>query len=178
MATTAVCILIVENILFLAWAGDSRAYLFRDGIIRRLTRDHSYVQKLIDAGQLTLEEAPYHPAVHQITQYLGNEGGFQSETQLLRLVEDDRILECTDGRSVSVLSDEQIEHLLCDLQCRGCPTSQWPELLVQELTIYTHDNASVMIYRHSHVTVPSGNMPTRTAHYPQNLFPILSLSRS
>ena len=57
MGTTAVCALVRGGKVFLCHAGDSRAYLYRDGRLAQLTHDHSYVQELVDCGTITVEEA-------------------------------------------------------------------------------------------------------------------------
>ena len=61
MGTTAVCALVRSGKAYLCHAGDSRAYLFRDGSLAQLTHDHSYVQELVDCGTITVEEAEHHP---------------------------------------------------------------------------------------------------------------------
>lgn len=61
MGTTAVCALVRGSGAFICHAGDSRAYLVRDGKLTQLTHDHSYVQELVDCGTITAEEAEHHP---------------------------------------------------------------------------------------------------------------------
>ena len=67
MGTTAVCALVRAGQAFLCHAGDSRAYLYRDGKLTQLTHDHSYVQELVDCGTITVEEAEHHPQKNIIT---------------------------------------------------------------------------------------------------------------
>ena len=71
MGTTAVCALVRSGKAYLCHAGDSRAYLFRDGSLAQLTHDHSYVQELVDCGTITVEEAEHHPQKNIITRALG-----------------------------------------------------------------------------------------------------------
>ena len=71
MGTTAVCALVRGGKVFLCHAGDSRAYLYRDGRLAQLTHDHSYVQELVDCGTITVEEAEHHPQKNIITRALG-----------------------------------------------------------------------------------------------------------
>lgn len=61
MGTTAVCALVRGGKAYLSHAGDSRAYLYRDGKLAQLTHDHSYVQELVDCGTITQEQAEHHP---------------------------------------------------------------------------------------------------------------------
>ena len=71
MGTTAVCALVRGGNAFICHAGDSRAYLVRDGKLTQLTHDHSYVQELVDCGTITVEEAEHHPQKNIITRALG-----------------------------------------------------------------------------------------------------------
>ena len=71
MGTTAVCALVRGGKVFLCHAGDSRAYLYRDGRLAQLTHDHSYVQELVDCGTITQEQAEHHPQKNIITRALG-----------------------------------------------------------------------------------------------------------
>jgi serine/threonine-protein phosphatase Stp1 len=79
------------------WAGDSRAYRLRGGRIERLTRDHSIVQELIDAGALTPEEADRHPKAHVVTRALGVEPNTLIERRTVDVRPDDLYLLCSDG---------------------------------------------------------------------------------
>ena len=67
MGTTAVCALVRGGNAFICHAGDSRAYLVRDGRLTQLTHDHSYVQELVDCGTITAKEAEHHPQKNIIT---------------------------------------------------------------------------------------------------------------
>lgn len=71
MGTTVVCARVVGNSFNLAWVGDSRAYLWQDGKLTQLSRDHSYVHELIAKGALTTEQARLHPHRNVVTQALG-----------------------------------------------------------------------------------------------------------
>jgi protein phosphatase len=84
--------------LILGHVGDSRAYLFRDGRLCQLTRDHTFVQALVDMGQLTAEQAARHPSRHLLTASLGRGGrGFEGDFQHAWLADGDQLLLCTDG---------------------------------------------------------------------------------
>jgi protein phosphatase len=84
--------------LFVAHVGDSRAYLFRGGRLQQLTRDHTLVQVMVDAGELTREEAASHYLRHVLVQALGrHEGDLAVEVHRLGLADGDCLLLCTDG---------------------------------------------------------------------------------
>ena len=71
MGSTVVALKIDRDEAELAWVGDSRGYLFRDGELTRLTTDHSYVQYLFAQGQISAEEMETHPQRNVLTQTLG-----------------------------------------------------------------------------------------------------------
>lgn len=85
----------------LAWAGDSRAYLLRDGAATQLSHDHSLVQELIDAGLLTVEAAVRHPRANVVTRALGVGETVEIAIRTIDLVAGDRVLLCSDGLSRS-----------------------------------------------------------------------------
>lgn len=105
--TTLVAGLRVGRRLVVGNLGDSRAYLVRDGLIERLSRDDSYLQQLIDSGELSEQEAREDPRSHFITQCVGL-GRAGSPGYRLRLLQaGDRVLLCSDGISEK-LSDERL----------------------------------------------------------------------
>ena len=73
MATTIVASYIREGIAYIANVGDSRAYLFRNGQLRQITKDHTYVNELIDKGVITEDKAENHKQKNVITRALGTE---------------------------------------------------------------------------------------------------------
>jgi len=112
---TVVAAMIEGSTAQIAWAGDSRAYLLRDGKLAALTRDHSVVQELVDAGLLTPDAAERHPQSHVVTRALGVTDDPQLQTVGVALMPGDRLLLCSDGLSRSLRHDdangETIEHL-------------------------------------------------------------------
>lgn len=84
--------------LFILHIGDTRAYLFRRGALKRLTHDQTMAQALADAGAITSEEVSTHFLRHTLTSCLGGEKGeIQMELRHLRLMDGDRVLLCSDG---------------------------------------------------------------------------------
>src|SRR5262245_44168747 len=110
--------------VFIAHAGDSRAYLLHEGSIRQLTRDHTYVQRLVDAGRLSREAAAGHQLRNALTNVLG--GGSRSvevDLKRLRIAPGDRLLLCSDGLT-GPMKDEEIAAIVsCSASaaesCRG-----------------------------------------------------------
>lgn len=97
MGSTMVMALVRNGVALVAHLGDSRAYIFRNGVLRMLTRDHSVVQFLYDAGEITFDEMEKHPAKNQITRYVGMGGEAEAEARAFPLTGGDRILLCSDG---------------------------------------------------------------------------------
>ena len=111
MGTTAVCALVRSGNVYLCHAGDSRAYLIRDGKLTQLTHDHSYVQELVDCGTITEEEAEHHPQKNIITKALGVDYRLDPEFTAAKLKREDRLLLCTDGLT-NMVPVEEMEKLL------------------------------------------------------------------
>lgn len=107
MGTTAVACIAMNNSIYIAHIGDSRAYLIRKKSISRLTIDHSVVEELLKKGKITESEAKNHPMKNVITDALGVEEKAITDIKVIKLNKNDAILLCTDGLSNS-LSTEQI----------------------------------------------------------------------
>ena len=111
MATTVVlCYLDIESV-YIVNVGDSRAYILREGLMTQLTEDHTYVNKLINAGTLTKSEARMHPQKNIITKALGSVRNVEPDFYRFDLEDGDRILLCTDGLH-GELSDDEIAEIL------------------------------------------------------------------
>ncbi|AFM06054.1 serine/threonine protein phosphatase [Bernardetia litoralis DSM 6794] len=115
MGTTCVAILFHKDATFCAHVGDSRLYIFRNNELIRLTKDHSFVQGLIDEGIITEAEASYHPKRNLIERALGSDEAQPDIANLGRVLQDLRIgdvfLLCSDGLS-NELNDVEIKHFL------------------------------------------------------------------
>jgi PPM family protein phosphatase len=95
--TTVVAAVITGSRAMIAHLGDSRAYLFRDKKLERLTSDHSLIQALIDAGQVAIEDADKHPARLVVTRYVAMDPPALPDVTTVDLHAGDRILICSDG---------------------------------------------------------------------------------
>jgi protein phosphatase len=106
MGTTVVCAIVRNNTVFVAHAGDSRAYLSSpDGIVQ-ITTDHSLVQDLVNQGKLTPEEAEIHPNKNLITRAVGVDKRIDIDFDQVNLNENEILILCTDGLSNYVTLDE------------------------------------------------------------------------
>src|SRR5205807_6136696 len=111
MGTTLTAAYLDEAELAIAHVGDSRAYLFRDGSLRRLTQDHSLVDELVRRGKLTEEQAAEHPQRSIITRALGAEPEVEVDTWSYPVRPGDVLLLCSDGLT-SMVSEEQVGIIL------------------------------------------------------------------
>lgn len=111
MGTTAVLAYLFEGHITIAHVGDSRAYLFHNGAVRRLTEDHSIVQELVRLGELTEEQARRHPRRNIITRAVGVAPVVEADVTRAEMEPQDVLLICTDGLS-GYLSDEELGEFL------------------------------------------------------------------
>jgi protein phosphatase len=110
MGTTCTAFVVRGRQLYFAHVGDSRLYLVRDGRISRLTRDHSYVGRLVESGIVRAEDAEKHPQRHILTAALGagREVAVDAAEEGVALHAGDDLLLCTDGLW-SVVTEEELE---------------------------------------------------------------------
>ena len=117
MGTTVVAALFSAPEVVLGHAGDSRAYLIRDGAIQQLTTDHTYVQALVEKGEIDQEDALTHPDAHILTRCIGSEPGLAVEMQRYWVwptgenEPQDFLLLCTDGL-YSQVSDGEMANII------------------------------------------------------------------
>ena len=110
MGCTATCAYIENTTLAIAHVGDSRAYLLHEGTLIRVTRDHSYVEELVEAGEITADEARTHPNRSVITRALGSDPNLYADHFALNIEQGDRLILCSDGMS-GMLPDDEIESI-------------------------------------------------------------------
>lgn len=97
MGSTAVVLLIAQGRFAVIWAGDSRAYLLREGVLHRLTRDHTQVQELMDRGLLSPEDARGHPMAHVLSRAVGVSPAIEIEAVADEVKAGDVFFLCSDG---------------------------------------------------------------------------------
>ncbi|WP_435201567.1 Stp1/IreP family PP2C-type Ser/Thr phosphatase [Janibacter sp. GS2] len=141
MGTTVTAIMRARNKLILAHIGDSRAYLLREGRLSQVTKDHSFVQTLIDEGRITEEEASTHPQRSVVTRVLT--GGEEDEPDLgaREARAGDRYLLCSDGLSGFVALDT-IEEILT---AGTAPGRAADDLVSLALRAGAPDNVTVIV---------------------------------
>ncbi|MFD8588124.1 PP2C family protein-serine/threonine phosphatase [Streptomyces sp. NPDC059637] len=124
MGTTLTALLWTGQRLGLVHVGDSRAYLLRDGSLSQITQDHTWVQRLVDEGRITEEEAGTHPQRSLLMRALDGRGQVEPDLSIREVRAGDRYLICSDGLS-GVVSHQTLEETLAGY--RG------PQETVQEL---------------------------------------------
>ncbi len=139
VATTVVVLLARDGHFACLWAGDSRAYLLRAGKLVQISRDHSLVQDLVDAGALAATEAESHPHANVITRALGADTDeFELDKRAGTLLPGDRLLMCSDGL-FKALSDDAMADLL------GADEDALAErLILAALTAQATDNVTAV----------------------------------
>lgn len=143
MASTMVLINLVDNRLFTAHVGDSRAYLLREGALSALTKDHNWVSEQVERGLMTPEEARISTSRNIITRSLGAASNHSPDVmrEPLLLQPGDRVLICTDGLH-GVVSDQQIAAIM---QKNPVPQRATAALIQAALANQTSDNISAIV---------------------------------
>jgi serine/threonine protein phosphatase PrpC len=112
MGTTVSAILRSGSQIAIAHIGDSRIYLLRDGALKQITADHTFVQRLVDSGRITPEEAAVHPRRSVLMRVLGDvDAAPEIDSTVFDVLPGDRWLLCSDGLS-SYVSDDKISQVL------------------------------------------------------------------
>jgi len=111
MGTTASVLLLNASRYLIGQVGDSRVYLLRDGALRQLTKDHSYVQEQVDAGFLTPEQARYHPYSNVITRCVGASPDVEPDIYEGEVKVGDVFLVASDGLT-GMVDDRRLQMLL------------------------------------------------------------------
>lgn len=140
MGTTVVAALVAGNDAYIAHVGDSRAYLIDEGGIYRITTDHSLVEQLIAAGEITRQQARHHPHAHVILRTIGDGPDVEVEHNRVRLDQGSRLLLCSDGLT-GMVSDERIQAIVL---AASSPQAACDMLVTEANQAGGEDNISVI----------------------------------
>jgi protein phosphatase len=143
MGSTIVAAAVIGNQAFFTHIGDSRIYLVNAKGIKRLTVDHSLVERLIATHQITREEARYHPQRNVIYRTIGDKSKIELEVTSLTLAIGDSLLLCSDGLS-GMVEDERICQLVLDA---SSPQAACEALIEAANAAGGQDNSSVVIVK-------------------------------
>jgi PPM family protein phosphatase len=143
MGTTTTLALVLDGEAYIGQVGDSRAYLVRKGVAKQVTKDQSFVQRLIDAGRMTQKEAAQSEHRNIILQALGPEEKVVTDLYRLKLESDDFLVLCSDGLSNQV-SPEEIGRIV-----RGTaqPEDICTSLIEEAMHTGAPDNVTVVVAR-------------------------------
>jgi serine/threonine protein phosphatase PrpC len=142
IGTTVVGIAIADGAFRCFWMGDSRAYRFRDGYLSRISRDHSLVQKLIDAGMLSPEDAEHHENANVVTRAVGVSEQVEVDVVSGDAVPGDQFLLASDGLTRVVEDDEIASEL------QSSPPDQAADKLIElVLSRGAPDNVTIVIVK-------------------------------
>jgi serine/threonine-protein phosphatase Stp1 len=140
MGSTVVCLLLSGRCFSCVWAGDSRLYRLRRGVLERLSRDHSYVQELVDAGHLDESQAREHPQANAITRAIGVMQQLELDVVSDVIEDGDRFLLCSDGLTRTLDEPEVAEALAWEN-----PEAAVDVLLRRSLDRGARDNVTLVV---------------------------------
>src|SRR3954453_21394351 len=163
MGTTVTAAHVGENTVTIAHVGDSRCYLVRGDTLRRLTRDHSLVQELVDRNKLTEEQAETHPQRSVITRALGPEPNVQVDIIETPGQAGDLFLVCSDGLT-SMVREPKLRPLVVGNEA---PLDELGRALIAAANdAGGRDNITVILFRLEEVDVPTGDTGMRAEQAP------------
>ncbi len=115
MGTTLEIVVVFENRVYIGHVGDSRIYRIRDKFMRKITNDHSYVQKLVKDGTITKEEAEQHPKKNMLMKALGCTAFLEPDVMVKGFQKNDILVMCSDGLTNMVSTEEIYEIIKGDI---------------------------------------------------------------
>jgi len=140
MGTTLTAVAMREDRIAMAHVGDSRAYLMRDGELVQMTKDHTYVQSLVDSGEISSAEAAVHPRRNLLMRAIDGIHAVEVDLSVREARLGDRFLLCSDGLC-GVISDSEIANAMQ----LSDPTQSVTELIDRVLSVGAPDNVTVII---------------------------------
>jgi PPM family protein phosphatase len=139
--TTLTCALVINTRAYLAHVGDSRAYLYYNQELKQMTRDHSYVDKLVELGQISPEAAAIHPQRNVLYRAVGQGDQLEIDIHLLDLPSGSRLLLCSDGLW-GMLADSIIQAILASARS---PQDACRELIAAANEAGGRDNITAIV---------------------------------
>ncbi len=140
IGSTVVILVTYEKYCVYLWAGDSRLYRLRDGVIRQMTTDHSQVEQYVEQGLITREEAAIHPHGNMITRAVGATQSFFLDMDIQEMQHGDRYLLCSDGLTKHIVDLE-----FQDILQKGTAEETCKELVELTLSRGAGDNVTAII---------------------------------
>jgi len=144
MATTVAAVLVDGDVANLGHVGDSRIYLFSDGVFTQLTSDHSWVNEQIQSGVISADQARSHPLRNVVTRALGGKADLAVDMQTRRMKAGDLLLLCSDGLTAMV-PDEDIARILGE--AKGDVEKAAKDLVAEANAHGGEDNITVVLLK-------------------------------
>jgi len=142
MGTTCTVLVVIDQDVYYAHVGDSRAYIQKSGSIMQITQDHTYVQQLVNSGDITAAEAAEHPKRNILTNAMGTKAELRIDTgkSKYNLENNDRLLLCSDGL-YDYLNDEELNKILIENGIKNAASA----MVGQAKARGGHDNITVVL---------------------------------
>ena len=141
MGTTLDVCLIYQSRAYISHIGDSRIYRLRNNFFRKLTKDHSYVQQLVDEGKITKQESINHPEKNMLMKALGVKPFIEPDATVKGFLKGDVILMCSDGLT-NMVSEDEIKNIILEN-----PTDATKMLVQKANDLGGKDNITAIIIR-------------------------------
>ncbi|MFZ1529397.1 MAG: protein phosphatase 2C domain-containing protein, partial [Ferruginibacter sp.] len=142
MGTTCTVLVVIDKDVYYAHAGDSRAYIQKGNTIMQITVDHTYVQELVNSGDITAAEAAVHPKRNILTNAMGTKADMRIDTGKCKYIfeNNDRLLLCSDGL-YDYLNDEELNQILIENSLKNAASAMVEKAKARG----GHDNITVVI---------------------------------
>ncbi len=164
MGTTCTVLVVIDKAVYYAHVGDSRAYIQKGNSIMQITSDHTYVQELVNNGDITAEEAATHPKRNILTNAMGTKPDMRIDTGKCEhpLEEHDRLLLCSDGLYDYLNAHELKEILIANDIKRAA------DIMIQQAKARGgHDNITVVLAERTSITAETELKSTRDVELPK-----------
>ena len=164
MGTTCTVLVVIEQDVYYAHVGDSRAYIQKSGSIMQITEDHTYVQQLVNSGDITAAEAAVHPKRNILTNAMGTKADLRIDTGKCKysFEKNDRLLLCSDGL-YDYLNDEELNKILVENSLKNAAAN----MIALAKERGGHDNITVVLAERENSTEETKLKLTRDVELPK-----------
>ncbi len=164
MGTTCTVLVVIDQHVYYAHAGDSRAYMQKGNSIMQITEDHTYVQQLVNSGDITAAEAAVHPKRNILTNAMGTKPEMRIDTGKCKysFENNDKLLLCSDGL-YDYLNDEELNKILIENSLKNAASAMVAEAKVRG----GHDNITVVLAERKNSTEETELKSTRDVELPK-----------
>jgi protein phosphatase len=164
MGTTCTVLVVIEQDVHYAHVGDSRAYIQKGGAFMQITEDHTYVQQLVNSGDITAAEAAVHPKRNILTNAMGTKADLRIDTGKCKysFEKTDRLLLCSDGL-YDYLNDEELNKILADNSLKNAAGN----MIAMAKERGGHDNITVVLAERENSTEETNLKLTRDVELPK-----------